>query len=91
MIRTAFMAALLLLPVAAGAVTPAEQAFLRFQVEDKCIADAKRAHPGRDIASQQAVDVSVDDCLSKNNLPPRAHLAPPPAGKPKDAAAPDGQ
>lgn len=91
MIRTAFVAALgVLLPVAAGAVTPAEQAFLRFQIEDKCLADAKHAHPGRDVASQQALDAAVDDCLSKNNLPPRAHIAPSGDDK-KDAAATGGQ
>lgn len=74
-----------LVPSLACAVTPAEQAFQRFQVEDKCISDSKRAHPGRDVESQQALDKSVDDCLAKHRLPPRAHIAPPAEA---DAAAP---
>jgi hypothetical protein len=77
MMRWLAALALVLVPIAGRAVSPAEQAFLRFQQEDKCIAAARLAHPNRDVASQRAVDADVDACLAKHGLPPRAHIAPP--------------
>jgi hypothetical protein len=79
MMRMRWVAALFLLaPLAANAVTPAQIASLRFEQEDKCIANARAAHQNRDIASQRAVDREVDKCLAAHQLPPRAHLAPDP-------------
>ena len=93
MIRAALAAAclILLLSPAARAVTPAEEAFRRFQLEDKCISDAKRNHPGHDPVTQRAVDESVDECLTKNKLPPRVHIAPPEDDKAGDGASSDPQ
>lgn len=73
------------LALALLAVTPAQavdqqkQAFSRWRIQDRCIADAQKQHPDRDLASQQARDASVDKCLKDHGLPPREHLAPDPA------------
>jgi hypothetical protein len=79
MTRLAAAIPLVLLVAAAPslAVTPAEQAFQRWAVQDKCVADAKLAHPNRDPASQRKLDADVDQCLTRHGLPPRAHIAPP--------------
>ena len=90
MIRCGLVVSSLLGLVAAGpafAVSPVQDATRRFQAEDRCIADARAAHPNRDADSQRQVDEEVDRCLVKHRLPPRAHIAPaedapapPPAG-----------
>ena len=81
-------AALLLLLLAAapawGAVSLQDQAFGRWKIQDKCIADSIKLHPDRDEASLKERDTYVDDCLKTHGLPPREHLAPPdPPAEPK--------
>ena len=52
------------------------QAFGRWRVQDKCVADATKAFPDRDLASLQKRDGAVDQCLAKAGQPPRQHIAP---------------
>jgi hypothetical protein len=77
MFRVLFAVALLLAPIAAGAVTLQNQAFSRWKIQDACIADSVKAHPDRDAASQHLRDVDVDKCLSDHGLPGRTDMAPP--------------
>jgi hypothetical protein len=52
------------------------QSFARFRVQDKCIADATRQFPDRDLVSLQKRDGAVDQCLADHGMPPRQHIAP---------------
>jgi hypothetical protein len=66
--------------------TPQGQAFARWRIQDKCVADATKQFPDRDPISLQKRDGAVDQCLAAANMPPRQHLAPSPP--PPDAVAP---
>ncbi|HVJ52050.1 MAG TPA: hypothetical protein VM689_06290 [Aliidongia sp.] len=52
------------------------QAFGRWRIQDKCVADATLKFPDRDLVSLQKRDGAVDQCLAAAGMPPRAHVAP---------------
>ncbi len=54
------------------------QAFSRWRIQDKCVADATKKFPDRDLPSLQKRDGAVDECLARAGQPPRQHLAPSP-------------
>jgi hypothetical protein len=63
------------------------QQFARWRVQDKCIADATRQFPDRDLASLQSRDSAIDTCLTNHGMPLREHMAPsPPASAPAPEA-----
>jgi hypothetical protein len=68
MIRFAPLIALagILLATRAAAVPRAEDAFVRFAAEDKCVAQSVTKFPNRDAVSQHQRDNFVDDCLSQH-------------------------
>jgi hypothetical protein len=70
----------------AQAQTVQQQAFARWRAQDKCLLDAMKAFPNRDLDSQQKRDLFVDKCQSDHGLPPRAHVAP---SEPAAAPAPE--
>jgi hypothetical protein len=64
-----------------------QQAFARWRAQDKCLLDAIKAFPNRDLDSLQKRDLFVDKCQSDHGLPPRAHVAP---SEPANAPVADG-
>jgi hypothetical protein len=66
-----FAAAVLLLPVGAGATQPGQSAVRSWKAMDNCARQAQTAHPDFSAESNAKRDAQLKECLIGNGLPPR--------------------